>query len=58
MVLITGDDDFTPRVQRAMNAGMDVEVLHPSANTSAALMCVATAHVHETYKGAARFLVS
>ncbi|KAG2424551.1 hypothetical protein HXX76_014432 [Chlamydomonas incerta] len=38
LVLITGDDDYTPRVRRAMDAGMDVELLHPAGITSKNLM--------------------
>lgn len=40
LVLITGDDDFTSRVRKAMDAGMCVEVLHPAFVTSGKLLWV------------------
>ncbi|KXZ41855.1 hypothetical protein GPECTOR_261g665 [Gonium pectorale] len=38
LVVITGDDDYTRSIRQAMNAGMDVEILHPAGQTSANLL--------------------
>ncbi|KAG2442151.1 hypothetical protein HYH02_009639 [Chlamydomonas schloesseri] len=45
LVLITGDDDFTTRVRRALDAGMDVQLLHPGQGRHA------SSHLLSTVRG-------